>query len=112
MQRGNIALLDNLSNNLYYMLLPAIALGLPWVDLLTQLAWAILLVSDVVYDQLRALGPLSTALRRVLNTAGISMVDVLVLAKGRLERPYYLREQALSQTVHRSGNILKMYRET
>ena len=65
---------------------------------------------EAVYDRLRALGPLSTALRRALNTAGISVVDVLVLANGRLELRYYLREQALSQTVHRYGNVMKTYR--
>src|SRR4029450_2249071 len=46
--------------------------------------------SDAVYDRLRALGPLSTALRRALNAAGISVVDVPVLANGRLELRYYL----------------------
>jgi RHH-type proline utilization regulon transcriptional repressor/proline dehydrogenase/delta 1-pyrroline-5-carboxylate dehydrogenase len=64
---------------------------------------------DAVYDRLRALGPLSTALRRALNAAGISVVDVPVLANGRLELRYYLREQALSQTVHRYGNLMKTY---
>ena len=67
---------------------------------------------DVVYDRLRALGPLSTTLRRALNTAGISVVDVPVLANGRLELRYYLREQALSQTVHRYGNVMKTYWQT
>ena len=65
---------------------------------------------DAVYDRLRALGSLSTALHRVLNAAGISVVDVPVLANGRLELRYYLREQALSQTVHRYGNLMKTYR--
>src|SRR5262245_8569236 len=68
-------------------------------------------MSDAVYDRLRALGPLSTALRRALNTAGISVVDAPVLANGRLELRYYLREQALSQTVHRYGNVLQTYRQ-
>jgi RHH-type proline utilization regulon transcriptional repressor/proline dehydrogenase/delta 1-pyrroline-5-carboxylate dehydrogenase len=67
---------------------------------------------DAVYDRLRALGPLPTALRRALNAAGINVVDVPVLANGRLELRYYLREQSLSQTVHRYGNVLKTYRET
>jgi RHH-type proline utilization regulon transcriptional repressor/proline dehydrogenase/delta 1-pyrroline-5-carboxylate dehydrogenase len=67
-------------------------------------------VPNVVYDRLRAVGPLSTALRRALNTAGISVVDVPVLANGRLELRYYLREQVLSQTVHRYGNVMKTYR--
>jgi RHH-type proline utilization regulon transcriptional repressor/proline dehydrogenase/delta 1-pyrroline-5-carboxylate dehydrogenase len=67
-------------------------------------------VPNVVYDRLRVLGPLSTVLRRVLNTACTSVVDVPVLANGRLELRYYLREQALSQTVHRYGNVMKTYR--
>jgi RHH-type proline utilization regulon transcriptional repressor/proline dehydrogenase/delta 1-pyrroline-5-carboxylate dehydrogenase len=68
--------------------------------------------SDVVYDRLRALEPLSTTLRRALNAAGISVIDALVLANGRLELRYYLREQALSQTIHRYGNIMKTYRQS
>ena len=40
----------------------------------------------------------------------MSVVDVPVLANGRLELRYYLREQALSQTVHRYGNLMKTYR--
>ena len=67
---------------------------------------------DVVYDRLRALGPLSTALRRALNEMGISVIDAPVLANGRLELRYYLREQALSQTIHRYGNIMKTYRQS
>jgi len=67
---------------------------------------------DVVYDRLRALGPLSTALRQALNAAGISVVDAPVLANGRLELRYYLREQALSLTVHRYGSVMKTYRQT
>ena len=49
---------------------------------------------------------------RALNAAGVSVVDVPVLANGRLELRYYLREQALSQTVHRYGNIMKTYRQS
>jgi RHH-type proline utilization regulon transcriptional repressor/proline dehydrogenase/delta 1-pyrroline-5-carboxylate dehydrogenase len=67
---------------------------------------------DAVYDRLRALGPLSTALRQALNEMGLSTIDVPVLANGRLELRYYLREQALSQTVHRYGNVIKTYRQS
>jgi RHH-type proline utilization regulon transcriptional repressor/proline dehydrogenase/delta 1-pyrroline-5-carboxylate dehydrogenase len=70
-----------------------------------------LLASDAVYDRLRALDPLSTELRQTMNTAGINVVDVPVLANGRLELRYYLREQTVSQTVHRYGNILKTYQK-
>jgi hypothetical protein len=67
---------------------------------------------DAVYDRLRILEPLSTALRRALNRAGISVIDAPVLANGRLELRYYLREQALSHTVHRYGNIMRTYRQS
>jgi RHH-type proline utilization regulon transcriptional repressor/proline dehydrogenase/delta 1-pyrroline-5-carboxylate dehydrogenase len=63
------------------------------------------------YDRLRALGPLSTSLRRVANTTGLSVIDQPVLANGRLELRFYLREQSLSMTVHRYGNVLQPYRE-
>ena len=39
-QRGNIALLDNPSDNVHPRLSPTIALGLPWAVLLTQLVQA------------------------------------------------------------------------
>ena len=94
------------------MLLPTIALGLPWAAPSTQLVQASLLAGDAVYDRLRALGPLATTLCRALNAVGISVVDVPVLANGRLELRYYLREHALSQTVHRYGNVLRTYRHT
>jgi RHH-type proline utilization regulon transcriptional repressor/proline dehydrogenase/delta 1-pyrroline-5-carboxylate dehydrogenase len=61
---------------------------------------------NLVYDRLRALGPLSTALRRAIHAADISVVDAPVVANGRLELRYYLREQSISQTVHRYGTIL------
>jgi RHH-type proline utilization regulon transcriptional repressor/proline dehydrogenase/delta 1-pyrroline-5-carboxylate dehydrogenase len=58
------------------------------------------------YDRLRLLGPASEVLRRVANESGISVVDTPVLANGRLELRHYLREQAVSHTMHRYGNIL------
>jgi RHH-type proline utilization regulon transcriptional repressor/proline dehydrogenase/delta 1-pyrroline-5-carboxylate dehydrogenase len=62
------------------------------------------------YDRLRAVAPLSESLRRTLNDARINVVDAPVIANGRLELRYYLREQAISQTVHRYGNVLGAYR--
>jgi RHH-type proline utilization regulon transcriptional repressor/proline dehydrogenase/delta 1-pyrroline-5-carboxylate dehydrogenase len=58
------------------------------------------------YDRLRLLGPVSEAIRRVANAAGVSVIDAPVLANGRLELRHYLREQAVSRTLHRYGNIL------
>jgi RHH-type proline utilization regulon transcriptional repressor/proline dehydrogenase/delta 1-pyrroline-5-carboxylate dehydrogenase len=67
--------------------------------------------SDAAYDRLRALDLLATELRQTLNTAGINVIDMPVLANGRLELRYYLREQTVSQTVHRYGNILHTYQK-
>ncbi len=61
-------------------------------------------------DRLRALAPLDAELRRALNNGGISVVEGPVLANGRLELGHYLREQAVSQTVHRYGNVLAKWR--
>jgi RHH-type proline utilization regulon transcriptional repressor/proline dehydrogenase/delta 1-pyrroline-5-carboxylate dehydrogenase len=58
------------------------------------------------YDRLRLLSPASEALRRVANEAGISVIDTPPLANGRLELRHYLREQSVSHTMHRYGNIL------
>ncbi|MBX3012013.1 MAG: proline dehydrogenase family protein [Caldilineaceae bacterium] len=64
------------------------------------------LTTTLAYDRLRVLGPLTHELRRAAHTAGVAMIDAPVLANGRLELRWYLREQALSQTMHRYGNLL------
>jgi len=64
------------------------------------------LEGTAVHDRLRTLAPISEELRRTANAAGVSVIDAPVLANGRLELRHYLREQAVSQTVHRYGNIL------
>lgn len=71
---------------------------------------ALLQVTPPPVDRLRALAPLETELRRALNNAGISVVEGPVLANGRLELGHYLREQAVSQTVHRYGNVPAKWR--
>lgn len=71
---------------------------------------SLLQVSPPPMDRLRALPPLKTALRQALNEGGISVVEGPVLANGRLELRHYLREQAVSQTVHRYGNVLAKWR--
>jgi RHH-type proline utilization regulon transcriptional repressor/proline dehydrogenase/delta 1-pyrroline-5-carboxylate dehydrogenase len=57
------------------------------------------------YERLRALTPISLDLQRVANDAHVAVIDAPVLANGRLELRWYLREQAISQTVHRYGNL-------
>lgn len=55
-------------------------------------------------DALRLLREDET-LRRAANTVGVRVVSDAVLANGRLELRHYLREQAVSETVHRYGNV-------
>ncbi len=58
------------------------------------------------YERLRVVGELSTELRRVANEVNLGLIDAPVLANGRLELRHYLKEQAMSHTYHRYGNIL------
>ncbi len=56
-------------------------------------------------ERVRALTPLSTAARAAANAAGLTVIDAPVLANGRLELRWYLREQTVSRVLHRYGNI-------
>jgi RHH-type proline utilization regulon transcriptional repressor/proline dehydrogenase/delta 1-pyrroline-5-carboxylate dehydrogenase len=64
------------------------------------------LTSSVGYDRVRMLGSCSEGLRRAAHAAGVAVIDAPPLANGRLELRYYLREQAVSHTVHRYGNVM------
>ncbi|RIK34987.1 MAG: proline dehydrogenase [Chloroflexi bacterium] len=59
------------------------------------------------YERLRILAQVSLDLRRAANRAHIAVIDAPVLANGRLELRWYLREQAISHTVHRYGNLIQ-----
>jgi RHH-type proline utilization regulon transcriptional repressor/proline dehydrogenase/delta 1-pyrroline-5-carboxylate dehydrogenase len=56
-------------------------------------------------ERVRVWGPVSTAARAAANGLGLTIVDVPVLANGRLELRWYVREQSVSQVVHRYGSI-------
>ena len=45
--------------------------------------------------------------RRAANEAGVALLEQPALANGRLELRLYLREQAISHTTHRYGNLPK-----
>ena len=64
------------------------------------------LASARTHDRLRAIGSVHDAVRRAANAAGAAVLDAPPLANGRLELRYYLREQAVSQTMHRYGNLM------
>ena len=55
-------------------------------------------------ERVRAWGPISTAARAAANGVGLTVVDVPVLANGRLELRWYVREQTMSRTLHRYGS--------
>jgi RHH-type proline utilization regulon transcriptional repressor/proline dehydrogenase/delta 1-pyrroline-5-carboxylate dehydrogenase len=57
------------------------------------------------YGILRVLSP-SEALQRAANDAALQTITAPPLANGRLELLQYLREQAVSETTHRYGNVI------
>ncbi|HUK62957.1 MAG TPA: bifunctional proline dehydrogenase/L-glutamate gamma-semialdehyde dehydrogenase, partial [Dongiaceae bacterium] len=58
-------------------------------------------------ERVRAWERISTAARAAANAAGVTVIDVPVLATGRLELRWYLREQTVSRTLHRYGNVIE-----
>jgi RHH-type proline utilization regulon transcriptional repressor/proline dehydrogenase/delta 1-pyrroline-5-carboxylate dehydrogenase len=56
-------------------------------------------------ERLRAWEPISTAARAAANSTGVTVIDAPVLANGRLEIRWYLREQTVSRVVHRYGSV-------
>jgi RHH-type proline utilization regulon transcriptional repressor/proline dehydrogenase/delta 1-pyrroline-5-carboxylate dehydrogenase len=56
-------------------------------------------------DRLRVLTPISDALARACHGADVMIDDTAVTGDGRIELPRWLREQAISRTLHRHGRI-------
>ena len=57
------------------------------------------------FGRIRAVGFLSEMVRRAAATAEVDVVDEVVTASGRLELRHHLREQSVSRTLHRFGNL-------
>jgi RHH-type proline utilization regulon transcriptional repressor/proline dehydrogenase/delta 1-pyrroline-5-carboxylate dehydrogenase len=55
-------------------------------------------------ERVRAWQPIPPAARAAANTTGITVIDAPVVANGRLELRWYLREQAVSRVLHRYGS--------
>jgi RHH-type proline utilization regulon transcriptional repressor/proline dehydrogenase/delta 1-pyrroline-5-carboxylate dehydrogenase len=51
-------------------------------------------------------GRVDRAVRRVANEHGIHLADGPVTGSGRIELQHYVREQAVSRTLHRFGNLV------
>ena len=56
-------------------------------------------------ERLRVWEPISTAARAAANGTGVTVIDAPVLASGRLELRWYLREQTVSRVLHRYGSV-------
>ncbi len=57
-------------------------------------------------ERVRMVGSVPGVIRRAAVDAEIHLVDAPVTASGRLELLHYLREQAVSRTLHRFGNLV------
>jgi RHH-type proline utilization regulon transcriptional repressor/proline dehydrogenase/delta 1-pyrroline-5-carboxylate dehydrogenase len=62
-------------------------------------------IADVAPDRLRALTPVSDELARACHVRDIAVDRTPISANGLLELPHWLREQAISRTLHRYGSI-------
>ena len=58
------------------------------------------------FGRIRAVGFLSETVRRAAVTAEVDVVDESVTPSGRLELRLHLREQSVSRTLHRFGNLV------
>jgi RHH-type proline utilization regulon transcriptional repressor/proline dehydrogenase/delta 1-pyrroline-5-carboxylate dehydrogenase len=56
-------------------------------------------------ERLRVWAPISTAARAAATGLGLPVLDAPVLANGRLELRWYVREQTVSRVVHRHGSV-------
>ena len=61
---------------------------------------------ELEVERVRLLGPLHPAIRESANSLGIHVASDPVTLEGRIELLHYLREQAISETTHRYGNLL------
>ena len=56
-------------------------------------------------ERVRVWEPISTAARAAATGTGVTVIDAPVLANGRLELRWYLREQTVSRVLHRYGSV-------
>ena len=63
-------------------------------------------IAGLGVERIRVLGDADDGIRRAANTAGVHLATDPVTTSGRLELLHYLREQAVSRTLHRFGNLV------
>ena len=59
-----------------------------------------------IYCSLRTTSP-NKEIHQVTNKISLQLIDWEILANGRIELLHYLREQSISHTIHRYGNIIE-----
>ena len=64
-------------------------------------------VAERGIDRVRVVGTVSNDLRTAAAEHLVHIADAPVTANGRIELLHYLREQAISRTLHRFGNVLE-----
>jgi RHH-type proline utilization regulon transcriptional repressor/proline dehydrogenase/delta 1-pyrroline-5-carboxylate dehydrogenase len=57
-------------------------------------------------ERVRVWEPLSSPARAAAHGVGLTILDAPVLANGRLELRWYMREQTVSRVVHRYGSVM------
>ena len=57
-------------------------------------------------ERIRVLGPVEPGLHELAARFELHVADDPVTADGWLELQHYLKEQAISRTLHRYGNLL------
>jgi RHH-type proline utilization regulon transcriptional repressor/proline dehydrogenase/delta 1-pyrroline-5-carboxylate dehydrogenase len=62
-------------------------------------------IGGIGVERLRLLAPGDDTLRRACHQAGVAVDETPVTHHGRVELPCWLREQAVSRTLHRHGRI-------
>ncbi len=63
-------------------------------------------LSSLDVDRVRVVGTCCPRLRATANETGVHIADAPVTADGRIELLHYLREQAVTCTLHRYGNLV------
>ena len=63
-------------------------------------------LGELGVDRVRTLGPVGHELRQAAAVSQVHLADDPVTASGRVELALYLREQAVSETRHRFGNLV------
>jgi RHH-type transcriptional regulator, proline utilization regulon repressor / proline dehydrogenase / delta 1-pyrroline-5-carboxylate dehydrogenase len=58
-------------------------------------------------ERLRVWAPISPAIRAAANGVGLPVIDAPIVANGRLELRWYLREQIVSRVLHRYGSLIE-----